>query len=78
MLKETSPLPADQVVHMDIKPAKILLEDSICRMARSADLGVSRYLVEASLDTITSCVMSSALRWPCAHACLGSRLNRKP
>ncbi len=40
---------------MDIKPANILLEDSSCRVAKIADLGVSRYLVEGSLDTITSC-----------------------
>ena len=48
----------DQVVHMDIKPANILLDDINCRVAKLADLGVSRYLVEGSLDTITSCGMS--------------------
>ena len=43
-----------QVVHMDIKPANILLQDRTCRVAKIADLGVSRYLVEGSLSTITS------------------------
>ena len=47
---------------MDIKPANILLDDDIsCRVAKLADLGVSRYLVEGSLDTITSCGMSLLL-----------------
>ena len=39
---------------MDIKPANILLQDRTCRVAKIADLGVSRYLVEGSLSTITS------------------------
>lgn len=39
---------------MDIKPANILLEDSSCRVAKIADLGISRCLVEGSLSTITS------------------------
>ena len=43
---------------MDIKPANILLDDISCRVAKLADLGVSRYLVEGSLGTITSCGMS--------------------
>ena len=43
---------------MDIKSANILLDDISCRVAKLADLGVSRYLVEGSLDTITSCGMS--------------------
>ena len=43
-----------QVVHMDIKPANILLQDRTCKVAKIADLGVSRYLVEGSLSTITS------------------------
>ena len=51
-------VPDDQVVHMDIKPANILLEDSSCRVAKLADLGISRYLVEGSLDTVTSCGVS--------------------
>ena len=40
---------------MDVKPANILLDNIDCRVAKLADLGVSRYLVEGSLDTITSC-----------------------
>lgn len=38
-----------QVVHMDIKSANVLLQDKTCRVAKIADLGVSRYLVEGSL-----------------------------
>ncbi len=41
-------------MHMDIKPANILLQDRTCRVAKIADLGVSRYLAEGSLSTITS------------------------
>ena len=38
-----------QMVHMDIKSANVLLQDKTCRVAKIADLGVSRYLVEGSL-----------------------------
>ena len=38
---------------MDIKPANILLQDRTCKVAKIADLGVSRYMVEGSLSTIT-------------------------
>ena len=41
-----------QVVHMDIKPANILLHSS--RVAKIGDLGISRYLVDGCLSTITS------------------------
>ena len=51
-------VPGDQVVHMDIKSANILVDDIDCRVAKLADLGVSRYLIEGSLDTITSCGVS--------------------
>ena len=38
-----------QLVHMDIKSANVLLQDKTCRVAKIADMGVSRYLVEGSL-----------------------------
>ena len=41
------------MVHMDIKSANVLLQDNTCRVAKIADLGVSRYLVEGSLFDIT-------------------------
>ncbi len=42
-----------QVVHMDIKSANVLLQDDTCQVAKIADLGVSRYLVEGSLIDFT-------------------------
>ena len=53
---------------MDVKPANIMLGDITCRVAKLADLGVSRYLVEGSLDTITSCGMS--LLWVVVYTCV--------
>ena len=38
-----------QLVHMDIKSANVLLQDKTCRVAKIADMGVARYLVEGSL-----------------------------
>ena len=66
--------PDDQVVHMDIKPANILLEDSSCRVAKLADLGISRYLVEGSLGAITSCGMSLLRVGVCT--CMGKAAGR--
>ena len=37
---------------MDIKPANILLQSSL--VAKIGDLGISRYLVDGCLSTITS------------------------
>ena len=37
------------MVHMDIKSANVLLQDETCQVAKIADLGVNRYLVEGSL-----------------------------
>ena len=37
-----------QMVHMDIKSANVLLLDKTCRVAKIADLGISRYLMEGS------------------------------
>ena len=36
------------MVHMDIKSANVLLLDKTCRVAKIADLGISRYLMEGS------------------------------
>ena len=41
------------MIHMDIKSANVLLQDKTCRVAKIADLGVSRYLVEGSLIPYT-------------------------
>ncbi len=41
------------MVHMDIKSANVLLQDNTCQVAKIADLGVSRYLVEGSLVNFT-------------------------
>lgn len=41
------------MVHMDIKSANVLLQNSMCQVAKIADLGVSRYLVEGSLINFT-------------------------
>ena len=38
-----------QMVHMDIKSANVLLQDKTCRVAKIADLGISRYLMEGSV-----------------------------
>ena len=35
-----------QLVHMDLKPANILLQDKNCLVAKIADLGLSSYLAE--------------------------------
>ena len=40
-----------QLVHMDLKPANILLQDKNCLVAKIADLGLSSYLAEGSLLT---------------------------
>ncbi len=41
------------MVHMNIKSANVLLQDNTCQVAKIADLGVSRYLVEGSLIDFT-------------------------
>ena len=38
-----------QIVHMDIKSVNVLLQDKTCRVAKIADLGISKYLVKGSL-----------------------------
>ena len=40
-----------QLVHNDLKPANILLQDKNCLVAKIADLGLSSYLAEGSLLT---------------------------
>ena len=74
------------MVHMDIKSANVLLQDKTCRVAKIADMGVSRYLMEGSLldytlrgvvhQTLCSCCCMSGNRTPrhCVQACRTARL----
>ncbi len=36
-------------MHMDIKAGNVLLQDKTCRVAKVADLGISKYLIKGSL-----------------------------
>ena len=42
-----------QLVHLDLKSPNVLLQDKNCLVAKIADLGVSKYLVEGSLLDFT-------------------------
>ena len=41
-----------QLVHFDIKSANVLLQDRNFRVAKIADLGLSKYMLERSVVTI--------------------------
>ena len=40
-----------QIVHMDLKPPNVLLQDKNYLVAKIADLGLSRHITEGSLMT---------------------------
>ena len=42
-----------QLVHLDIKSPNVLLQDKVWLVAKIADLGISKYLVEGSLLDFT-------------------------
>ena len=42
-----------QLVHMDLKSPNVLLQDKNCLVAKLADLGISKYLLEGSLLDLT-------------------------
>ncbi len=48
-----SEAPGVQLVHLDIKSANVLLQDATFAVAKLADLGVSKYLVQGSLLNLT-------------------------
>ena len=50
---EPSVGPGAQLVHLDIKSANVLLQDATFAVAKLADLGVSKYLVQGSLLNLT-------------------------
>ena len=58
-----------QIFHMDIKSVNVLLQDKTCRVAKIADLGISKYLVKGSLLDYTYRGMEA---YDCVfqHACL--------
>lgn len=57
-----------QIVHMDIKSVNVLLQDRSNRVAKIADLGISKYLIKGSLLDYTYRGMSLGLYvsalWP--------------
>jgi len=65
--------PGAQLVHLDIKSANVLLQDATFAVAKLADLGVSRYLVQGDqsrqgwrgvgAQLFLSLVLSGLLAW---------------
>ncbi len=65
--------PGAQLVHLDIKSANVLLHDATFAVAKLADLGVSRYLVQGDqsrqgwrgvgAQLFLSLVLSGLLAW---------------
>ena len=63
-----------QIVHMDIKSVNVLLQDRSNRVAKIADLGVSKYLKGSLLDYTYRGVKSSIV----CFGTLGFRSAQKP
>ena len=64
-----------QLLHLDLKSPNVLLCDKNCLVAKIADLGLSKYLVEGSLLEITRVIGAHASS-RCQRALLARSLHR--
>ncbi len=71
-----------QLVHLDIKSANVLLQDATFAVAKLADLGVSKYLVQGSLLNLTRVAGARLLRQSppveCLPGCTCGVRGRRP